>query len=464
MDDEDYSWVRRSRFSHSVVRSNSGREQFGAFIEQFNRGAALKQRGRGSDSGFKLHGMNFQPTTTTRTSANPPIARTRSLDAKPKKDPSSSDSKPMLGHPSQEAPTSKQDGSAGNGVFKGGNLFVDVSCGPEVLQVPKDDSPGPLDFSFHPDEQSMRLQRVCSSPSPFPAKEIPAFDAPPLLPTRSSSLKVIGEERTPMLRARSPLPSRPIPQLFKEAKSESKRFSTPPPRRKSLSPTRGAPPAAAPVNAPGKVKHKKEHWDNAMARAAALKVLDRWTVDRSKLLIGPRFASGAHSRLFNGIYMEVPVAVKFIRQPDDEEDAELALQLEKQFNTEIATLSRLQHRNVIKLVGACSSPPVFCITTEFLSGGSLRAFLHKQEHRSLPLEKIISVGLDIANDKRPEFWQIVQLLEKFKMVLDRDGTLDNMPSSNCLETPDHKKGLAHWVHKIKHHHHDLSGPPPPKLL
>ena len=163
-----------------------------------------------------------------------------------------------------------------------------------------------------------------------------------------------------MLRARSPLPSRPIPQVFKEAKSSSKRFSTPPPCRKSLSPTRGAPPAAAaPVKVPGKVKHSKEHWDNAMARAAALKVLDRWTVDRSKLLIGPKFAAGAHSRLFNGIYMDVPVAVKFIRQPDDAEDAELALQLEKQFNTEIATLSRLQHRNVIKVTS--ESPFQKCV-------------------------------------------------------------------------------------------------------
>ncbi|XP_047058604.1 serine/threonine-protein kinase A-Raf-like [Lolium rigidum] len=638
MDDEDYSWVRRSRFSHSVVRSNSGREQFGAFIEQFNRGAAQRQRGRGSDSGFKLHGMNLQPATTTRTSAsthssaanppaastsssatnppaastsssaanppaastssasaNPPIARTRSLDAKPSTDPSSSSGSKPTEHGSDRGKEALANGS--NGVLKGANLFVDVSCAPEALQVPKVDSPSqPLDFSFHPDEQSMRLQRVCSSPSPFPAREIPAFDAPLLPPTRSYSLKVTGEERTPMLRARSPLPSRPIPELFQEAKSESKRFSTPPPRRKSLSPTRGPPPvaaAAAPVKAPGKVKHKKEHWDNAMARAAALKVLDRWTVDRSKLLIGPRFAAGAHSRLFNGIYMEVPVAVKFIRQPDEQEDAELALQLEKQFNTEIATLSRLQHRNVIKLIGACSSPPVFCVITEFLPGGSLRAFLHKQEHKSLPLDKIISVGLDIANgmayihsqgvvhrdvkpeniifdaewcakivdfgiaceeaycdplandpgtfrwmapemmkhkpygrkvdvysfglilwemltgsvpyedltpfqaafavfdknvrpaipsscpaalrvlieqcwalqvDKRPEFFQIVQLLEKFKMVQDRDGTLDNMPSSNCLETHDHKKWLANWVHKIKHHHHDFSGPPPPKLL
>lgn len=67
-------------------------------------------------------------------------------------------------------------------------------------------------------------------------------------------------------------------------------------------------------------------------------------------------------------------------------------------------------------------------------------------------------------DKRPEFSQIVQILEKFRMVLDRDGTLDNMPTSNCEEVHDHKNWLAHWVQKLKHSQPDLSGPPPPKLL
>jgi serine/threonine protein kinase len=348
------------------------------------------------------------------------------------------------------------------------------------------------------------------------------------------------------------------------------------------------------LRVPGKVKHKKGHWDNARARAAALKALETWTVDLSNLLIGQKFDSGAHSALLHGIYRKVPVAVKYIRLPDELVDPDLASQLEKQFNTEIATLSRLDHPNVVKLVGACRSPPAFCVITEYLPGGSLRAFMRKQGHKPLPLEKIVSVGLDIANgmgylhsegvvhrdvkpeniifdaecrakivdfgiaceeayceplpndpgtfrwmapemmmkhkpygrkvdvysfglilwemltgsvpyqdlapfqaafavfdknarpaipsscpaalrvlieqcwavqaEKRPEFWQIVQLLEKFKMVLDRDGTLDNMPSSNCLETHDHKKGLAHWLHKLKHHHHDLSGPPPPKVL
>nr|BAJ96847.1 predicted protein [Hordeum vulgare subsp. vulgare] len=602
MDDEDYSWVRRTRFSHSVVRSNSGREQFGAFVEQFNRGAALKQN-KGSDSGFKLHGMNFEPRARASAAANatatpPSIPRTRSLSAQPKTELSSMQThheKPTDdGHPSRPPLAN----NSSNGMRGGTNLFVDVCCEPEVQDPSEGDSPGPLEFSFHHDEQSTRLQRVCSSPSPFPTKKAPVIDAPPPQPPRrSSSLRVISEARTTqMLRARSPLPSRPVPEVFKEAKSASKRFSTPPPpRRKSSSPPR-APPVDAPLKAPAKVKHhRKEHWDNERAAAAAEKVLEDWTVDRKQLLIGHKFASGAHSRLFHGIYKEAPVAVKLIRQPDAEQDGELASQLEKQFNTEIVTLYRLHHRNVIKLIGACRSKPVVCVITEFLSGGSLRAFLHKQEHRSLPLDKIISVGLDIAHgmgyihsqgivhrdvkpeniifdrdccakivdfgiaceeaycdplandpgtfrwmapemmkhkpygrkvdvysfglilwemltgsvpyedltpfqaafavfdknvrppipatcpaalrvlieqcwtlqaDKRPEFWQIVQLLEKFKMVLERDGTLDNMPSSNCLESHDHKKWLAHWIHKLKHphHHHDLSGPPPPKLL
>lgn len=599
MDDDDYSWVRRTRFSHSVVRSRSGREQFGAFLEQFNRGAALKQKG--SSSGFKLHGLNFEPRTkvSATNSASSSIPRTRSSNAQPQtklKD-SSTDTKLLLqekasdhGHLLQEAST-KQDNMAGSGE-KGSNLCIDVCREPEV-QRPKDESPGPLEFSFHPDEQILRLQRACSSPS-FPSKKMPAVDAA----TRSSSLKVIGEgpKPKPKQRARSPLPTRVVPEVFKEAKSASKRFSTPPPRRKSTSPralNESPPSAFALVRAPGKLKHRKECLDNGRAKIAALEVLEKWAVDRSQLLIGHRFASGGHSRLFHGIYKEQPVAVKFIRQPDDEEDAELAAQLEKQFNTEVTILSRLHHHNVIKLVGACSSPPVFCVITEFLSGGSLRAFLHKQEHKSLPLEKIISIGLDIAHgmgyihsqglvhrdvkpeniifaaeccakivdfgiaceeaycdplandpgtfrwmapemmkhkpygrkvdvysfglilwemftgsvpyenltpfqaafavfdknerpvipsscpaalrllieqcwalqpEKRPEFWQIVQVLEKFKMVLDRDGNLDNMPSSNCQEAHDHKNWLAHWVQKLKHSHPDLSGPPPPKLL
>ncbi|KAF6173893.1 hypothetical protein GIB67_039844 [Kingdonia uniflora] len=40
--------------------------------------------------------------------------------------------------------------------------------------------------------------------------------------------------------------------------------------------------------------------------------------------------------------------------------------------------------------------PVFCIITDYLSGGSLRAFLYKLKYKSLPLQKLIPISLDIA--------------------------------------------------------------------
>lgn len=47
-------------------------------------------------------------------------------------------------------------------------------------------------------------------------------------------------------------------------------------------------------------------------------------------------------------------------------------------------------------MAACRKPPVFCIVTEYLSEGSLRAYLHKLVEKYLPLEKLISMALDIA--------------------------------------------------------------------
>ena len=378
MDDEDYSWVRRTRFSHSVVRSNSGREQFGAFVEQFNRGAALRHKG--AASGFKLHGLNMEPGTTRfSTSSVPvpiPIPTTTSLCAKPKDMSSSPDAnKPRVQHehdkaaaasdrPASQQPSATQDGAkaatANRKKGSGSNLSVAVvprEEQPAVRSAEEDDErPGAApEFSFHPDEQSLTLQRACSSPAPFPRKKTTPGDDDAAL-TRSSSLSVLGEApKTTKQRAVSPLPTRHVPEVFQEAKSATKRFSTPPPSRRAASEMErnGCPPPApvTTVRAPGKLKHRKEGHGHASWRTkvSALEVLEKWSVDRSQLLIGHRFASGAHSRLFHGIYKEQPVAVKFIRLPDDEEDAELAAQLEKQFHTEVTTLSRLNHPNVIKV-------------------------------------------------------------------------------------------------------------------
>jgi hypothetical protein len=356
MDDEDYSWVRRTRFSQSIVRSSSGREQYGPLIEQLS--ADLKLNGLGA--GSRLPRQNLQPVakgSVLSNSARLPVPKAKSAVAQSERKLKHVFSDGQLNRerssdPPRQAPA-KQD-------RKGIGLSLDV---PQlrVVRQSKDESPGALDFSFHSEEHSQRLQRVCSSPAPFYLQDA----GPPVDESRarSASMKVMGEvpkpNSKPKRRAKSPIPKRVISDVFKEAKAATKRFSSPQRQRKPTSPRSpdDSPPFGfASLKTPSRLKinRRTSSWprrnlDDGAPKVAASEILERWTVDRSELLIGHRFASGAYSRLFHGIYKEQPVAVKFIRQPDDGEDEELSARLEKQFTAEVTILARLQHRNVIKV-------------------------------------------------------------------------------------------------------------------
>lgn len=126
----------------------------------------------------------------------------------------------------------------------------------------------------------------------------------------------------------------------------------------------------------------------------AVEEAEEWMVDLSELFLGHKFASGAHSRLYLGKYKDSAVAVKILRKPDDNE--EISRRLERQFRCEVNVLSRVQHRNIIKFVGACKKPPVCCIITEYLSHGSVRSYLHNQQPFPLSLKLVIGMALDIA--------------------------------------------------------------------
>ncbi|XVF40481.1 hypothetical protein PTKIN_Ptkin01aG0117100 [Pterospermum kingtungense] len=223
-------------------------------------------------------------------------------------------------------------------------------------------------------------------------------------------------------RSVSPVPQTVLSDTFKEARSETerRRFSTPHPQRKesdkrlkgkffhdkkrSNSP---APSASSPFSDLGSMKladksrsRKESAWtkyfDHSGGKVNAVEAADELTVDLSQLFLGLRFAYGAHSRLYHGIYNEEAVAVKIIRVPEDDENGDLGARLEKQFNREVTLLSRLHHPNVIKFIAACRKPPVYCVITEYLSEGSLRAYLHKLDHKSLPLPKLIAIALEVA--------------------------------------------------------------------
>ncbi|KAI3718928.1 hypothetical protein L6452_19813 [Arctium lappa] len=411
----------------------------------------------------------------------------------------------------------------------------------------------------------------------------------------------------------TPPPKTSVPDTFKEARSNTKRFSTPHPQRvetekgvkgkRMMQRNMTAVDLRSPPNGTSPLRHfssmkiqdksrkmKREYswsklFDHGGGKVISVETVDDVMVDLSKLFLGHRFAHGAHSQLYHGIYKEEAVAVKIIRVPDDDEHEELGVRLENQFIREVNLLSRLHHQNVIKFVAACRQPPVFCIITEYLSEGSLRAYLHKledntgKEKECLPYGQLIKMALDIAHgmeyihsqgvihrdlkpenilinensqlkiadfgigceeaycdfladdpgtyrwmapemikkksygrkvdvygfglilwemvagtipykdmtpiqaafavvhknlrpsipancppamralieqcwssqpEKRPEFWQVVKVLEEFESLVARDGNLNLLQHPTCL---DHKKGLRHWIQKLGPHHH-----------
>ncbi|KNA08307.1 hypothetical protein SOVF_163810 [Spinacia oleracea] len=154
---------------------------------------------------------------------------------------------------------------------------------------------------------------------------------------------------------------------------------------------------------------------------------EKWSADMSQLFIGNKFASGRHSRIYRGIYKQTDVAIKLVSQP--EEDLDLATKIEHEFASEVALLFGLTHPNIITFFAACKKPPVFCIITEYMAGGSLRKYLHQQEPHSVPHDLVLKLALDIARG--------MQFLHS-QGILHRDLKSENLLLDNemCVKVAD----------------------------
>lgn len=232
----------------------------------------------------------------------------------------------------------------------------------------------PIQFTILPDRISGLKSRPATTPDPpsLPKKESASEKSVPI------NSKI---QRNPIInkqRSLSPLPETSLSDAFKEARSERKRSMTPVPRRRerekgivgkfvnSRSPSNSSPLrhlASLKFNEKSKIRKDSswaKYFDHGGGRVNAVETADEWCVDLSKLFLGLKFAHGAHSRLYHGIYNDEPVAVKIIRVPDDDETGALAARLEKQFVREVTLLSSLHHQNVIKVIKLFLFFPVIC--------------------------------------------------------------------------------------------------------
>lgn len=143
--------------------------------------------------------------------------------------------------------------------------------------------------------------------------------------------------------------------------------------------------------------------DDALAQALldnsfptkGLQHFEKWTIDLEKLNVGPVFAQGAFGKLYKGTYNGEDVAIKLLERPVDNVDR--AKLLEQQFQQEVMMLAHLKHSNIVRFIGGCYKPMVWCIVTEYAKGGSVRQFLNRRQNKKLvPLRLAVKQALDVA--------------------------------------------------------------------
>ncbi|CAH8344779.1 unnamed protein product [Eruca vesicaria subsp. sativa] len=116
---------------------------------------------------------------------------------------------------------------------------------------------------------------------------------------------------------------------------------------------------------------------------------DVWEINLKQLKFGHKIASGSYGDLYKGTYYSQEVAVKILK-PE-----RLDSELEKEFSQEVFIMRKVRHKNVVQFIGACTKPPHLCIVTEFMPGGSVYDYLHKQKG-VFKLPALFKVAIDIC--------------------------------------------------------------------
>lgn len=123
-----------------------------------------------------------------------------------------------------------------------------------------------------------------------------------------------------------------------------------------------------------------------------LKLDEKLLIDAQFLFVGAKIGEGAHGKVYQGRYRDQAVAVKILQQGEAVEER---AKLEARFVREVAMMSKVEHKNLVKFIGACKDP-VMVIATELLPAMSLRKYMLNLRPKLLELHVAIAFALDIA--------------------------------------------------------------------
>ncbi|KAF3434774.1 hypothetical protein FNV43_RR21860 [Rhamnella rubrinervis] len=116
---------------------------------------------------------------------------------------------------------------------------------------------------------------------------------------------------------------------------------------------------------------------------------DVWEIDLKHLKFENKVASGSYGDLYKGTYCSQEVAIKVLKPERIDSD------MQREFAQEVFIMRKVRHKNVVQFIGACTKPPSLCIVTEFMSGGSVYDYLHKQKG-VFKLPSLLKVAIDVS--------------------------------------------------------------------
>ena len=124
-----------------------------------------------------------------------------------------------------------------------------------------------------------------------------------------------------------------------------------------------------------------------------------WEIQKNDVKLEEEIGRGAFGVVFKGTYHSMEVAVKKIASSADSEDRLKAANL---LNNEIKTLGQCQHENIVRLLGACTRPPMLIMA--LAKNGTLRDLLDDESQTLTHADKLhilsgICNGMAMAHSK-----------------------------------------------------------------
>lgn len=119
---------------------------------------------------------------------------------------------------------------------------------------------------------------------------------------------------------------------------------------------------------------------------------DTWEVDPSELQLLEKVGTGCTAEVYRGVWKGQQVAIKQI----DWNKSRMGLKEQRAFDREVAIMPRINHPNLVMMLGVASKQRPFRIVTEFCSGGCCFELLHNCDHIELSWLQKIKMCLDVA--------------------------------------------------------------------